>query len=111
MKTFTGPLGGAGESWRPEWRRAEIGAAGGHGSARSLARVHSVIACGGTLDGVRLLSPRTIDLIFERQTDGPDLVLGAHLRFGLGFGLPSPAVTYLPEGRICFWTAGADRWS
>ncbi|WP_231976285.1 beta-lactamase family protein [Streptomyces sp. 3214.6] len=26
------------------------------------------------------------------------------LRFGLGFGLPSPAVPYLPEGRICFWT-------
>ncbi|MFF5979293.1 serine hydrolase domain-containing protein [Streptomyces olindensis] len=104
MKTFTGPLGGAEESRLPEWRRAEIGAANGHGNARSLARIHSVIACGGTLDGVRLLSPRTIDLIFRRQTDGPDLVLGAHLRFGIGFGLPSPAVPYLPPGRICFWT-------
>lgn len=103
-KTFTGPLGGAEESWRPEWRRAEIGAANGHGNARSLARIHSVIACGGTLDGVRLLSPSTIDLIFSRQSDGPDLVLGAHLRFGIGFGLPSPAVPYLPPGRICFWT-------
>ncbi|MGW7339680.1 serine hydrolase domain-containing protein [Streptomyces sp. NPDC054808] len=104
VKTFTGPLGGAEESWRPEWRRAEIGAANGHGNARALARIHSVIACGGTLDGVQLLSPRTIDLIFEQQTDGPDLVLGAHLRFGLGFGLPSPAVPYLPQRRICFWT-------
>jgi CubicO group peptidase (beta-lactamase class C family) len=104
VKTFTGPPGGAEESWRPEWRRAEIGAANGHGNARSLARIHSVIACGGTLGGVRLLSPRTTDLVFERQTDGPDLVLGAHLRFGLGFGLPSPAVPYLPGGRICFWT-------
>ncbi|MFC9678640.1 serine hydrolase domain-containing protein [Streptomyces sp. NPDC056948] len=104
MKTFTGPFGGAEESWHPEWRRAEIGAASGHGNARSLARIHSAIACGGTLDGVRLLSPRTIDLIFRQQTDGPDLVLGVHLRFGIGFGLPSPAVSYLPEGRICFWT-------
>ncbi|MFF6803856.1 serine hydrolase [Streptomyces sp. NPDC012616] len=103
-KTLTGPVGGAQESWRPEWRRAEIGAAGGHGNARSLTRIHSVIACGGTLDGVRLLSPHTIDLIFRQQTDGPDLVLGAHLRFGIGFGLPSPAVPYLPPGRICFWT-------
>jgi CubicO group peptidase (beta-lactamase class C family) len=103
MKTLTGPLGSAEESWRPEWRRAEIGAANGHGNARSLAKIHSVIACGGTLDGVRLLSPRTIDLIFRQQTDGPDLVLGAHLRFGIGFGLPSPAVPYLPPGRICFW--------
>ncbi|MFJ5731707.1 serine hydrolase domain-containing protein [Streptomyces paradoxus] len=104
MRTFTGPLGGAEESWRPEWRRAEIGAASGHGNARSLARIHSVIACGGTLDGVRLLSPRTIDLIFRQQTDEPDLALGTHLRFGIGFGLPSPAVPYLPPGRICFWT-------
>ncbi|GAA2767044.1 hypothetical protein GCM10010103_60850 [Streptomyces paradoxus] len=53
---------------------------------------------------MRLLSPRTIDLIFRQQTDGPDLVLGTHLRFGIGFGLPSPAVPYLPPGRICFWT-------
>ncbi|MFJ7012539.1 serine hydrolase domain-containing protein [Streptomyces albogriseolus] len=104
MKTFTGPMGGADESWHPEWRRAEIGAANGHGNARSLARIHSVIACGGTLDGVRLLSSRTIDAIFQQQSDGPDLVLGAHLRFGIGFGLPSPAVPYLPQGRICFWT-------
>ncbi|MET9685448.1 serine hydrolase domain-containing protein [Streptomyces coeruleorubidus] len=104
VKTFTGPLGGADESWRPEWRRAEIGAANGHGNARSLARIHSVIACGGTLDGVSLLSPSIIDLIFHQQSDGPDLVLGAHLRFGIGFGLPSPAVPYLPPGRICFWT-------
>jgi CubicO group peptidase (beta-lactamase class C family) len=103
-KTVTGPVGGAEESWRSEWRRAGIGAAGGHGNARSLARIHSVIACGGTLDGVRLLSSRTIDLNFRQQTDGLDLVLGMHLRFGLGFGLPSPAVPFLPPGRICFWT-------
>jgi CubicO group peptidase (beta-lactamase class C family) len=104
MRTSTGPLGGAEEAWRPEWRRSEIGAANGHGNARSLARIHSVIACGGTLDGVRLLSPRTVDLIFRQQTDGPDLVLGTHLRFGIGFGLPSPAMPCLPSGRICFWT-------
>ncbi|MEV0640410.1 serine hydrolase domain-containing protein [Streptomyces sp. NPDC050619] len=104
MKTFTGPLGTADESWTPEWRRAEIGAANGHGNARSLARIHSVVACGGALDGVRLLSPQTIELIFSQQSDGPDLVLGAHLRFGIGYALPSPAVPYLPRGRICFWT-------
>ncbi|MEU3937552.1 serine hydrolase domain-containing protein [Streptomyces sp. NPDC029044] len=104
VRTFAGPSGGAEEAWRAGWRRAEIGAANGHGNARSLARIHSVIACGGTLDGLRLLSPRTIDLIFRQPTDGPDLVLGTHLRFGVGFGLPSSAVPYLPAGRICFWT-------
>ncbi|MET8978103.1 serine hydrolase domain-containing protein [Streptomyces sp. NPDC004539] len=104
LKTFTGPLGEAREAWGARWRRAEIGAANGHGNARSLARVHSVLACGGALDGVRLLSPRTAGLAFRTESDGIDLVLGARLRFGLGFGLPSPAVAYLPRGRICFWT-------
>ena len=39
-----------------EWRAAEIPAAGGFGNARSIARIHSALACGGTVDGVRLLS-------------------------------------------------------
>ena len=34
------------------WRGAEIPAANGHGNARSVARIHSAIACGGEVDGV-----------------------------------------------------------
>ncbi|MFE3794958.1 beta-lactamase family protein [Nocardia tengchongensis] len=62
-----------------------------------------VVACGGEVDGVRLLSPRTIDLIFDTQSSGPDLVLGAPLRFGIGYGLPSPAAVHIPDRRVCFW--------
>jgi hypothetical protein len=41
-----------------------------------------------------------------------DLVLGVPLRFGIGYGLPQPqTVPYIPDGRICFWGAGADRLS
>ncbi|WP_280193956.1 serine hydrolase domain-containing protein [Nocardia farcinica] len=104
QKTLTGPLGDPRESWTPAWRRAEIGAANGFGNARSLARIQSVVAGGGIVDGVRLLAPETISQIFEPQTDGVDLVLGVHTRFGLGYGLPSPAVPYIPDGDICFWT-------
>ena len=103
LRTFTGPWVDARESLTPAWRRAEIGAANGHGNARSLARIQSVVACGGAVEGVRLLSPETIALIFQPQSDGPDLVLGAHVRFGIGYGLPSPAVPYIPQGRVCFW--------
>ena len=39
-----------------EWRAAEIPAAGGTGNARSVGRVHSALACGGEVDGVRLMS-------------------------------------------------------
>jgi hypothetical protein len=43
------------------WRRAEIPAASGFGNARSVALVQSVMACGGTVHGVRLLSQAGCD--------------------------------------------------
>ena len=104
VKTFTGPLPDASVVWGTPWRRADIGAANGHGNARSVARIHSVIANGGEVDGVRLLSPETIDLIFREQANGVDLVLGMPVRFGIGFALPhTETFPYIPDGRICFW--------
>jgi CubicO group peptidase (beta-lactamase class C family) len=92
-------------SWTEDWRRADIGAANGHGNARSVARLQSAVACGGEVDGVRLLSPKTIDRIFEVQSNGIDLVMGIPLRMGVGYGLlPMPQVLpFLPEGRLCSW--------
>jgi CubicO group peptidase (beta-lactamase class C family) len=78
------------------WRRADIGAANGHGNARSVARLQSAVACGGNVDGIRLLSPRTIDQVLEVQSNGIDLVLGVPLRFGVGYSL-------VAEGRVCAW--------
>ena len=71
FKTFTGPAMDRNIewSWTERWRRADIGAANGHGNARSVARIQSAVACGGEVDGVRLLSPKTIDRIFEVQSD------------------------------------------
>jgi CubicO group peptidase (beta-lactamase class C family) len=104
FKTFTGPAPDASESWTPEWRQADIGAANGHGNARSLARAQAIVANGGTVDGVRLLSDTTIDLIFDEQSYGVDLVLGQPVRFGIGYALPSPeASPWLPDDRICYW--------
>ncbi|MBI4944313.1 MAG: beta-lactamase family protein [Actinobacteria bacterium] len=103
-KTFTGPPVGADFANTAEWRRAEIGGANGHGNARSVARVQSVVANGGALDGVRLLSPETVDRIFAVQAEGVDVVLGVPVRHGLGYGLPSETVPYVADnGRVCFW--------
>jgi CubicO group peptidase (beta-lactamase class C family) len=97
FKTWTNPTGFPAEwSWTEGWRRADIGAANGHGNARSLARLQSAVACGGEVDGVRLLSPQTIDRIFEVQSNGIDLVIGIPLKIGVGYSL-------LPEGRVCCW--------
>lgn len=86
------------------WRRADIGSANGHGNARSLVRVLSPISLGGSVNGIRLLKPDTIDLIFEEQASGTDLVLAMPARWGMGFALPLPeAVPDIPDEKICYW--------
>jgi CubicO group peptidase (beta-lactamase class C family) len=104
VKTLTGPLVAAEVANTPGWRRADLGAVNGHGNARSVARVLSVIARGGEVDGVRLLGQDTIDLIFREQQNGIDLVLGVPLRFGIGYGLPQRDILpWIPDERICYW--------
>jgi CubicO group peptidase (beta-lactamase class C family) len=86
------------------WRRADIGGVNGHGNARALASALSPISLGGKANGVQLLRPETIELIFQEQSNGPDQVLMIPLRFGIGFGLPSPvSVPGIPDGKVCFW--------
>ena len=94
FKSMSNPVMTPETTWTAGWRRADIGAANGHGNARSLARLQSAVACGGEVDGVRLLSPPTIDRIFEVQSNGIDLVIGIPSKWGVGYGL-------FPEGRGC----------
>jgi CubicO group peptidase (beta-lactamase class C family) len=107
IKTFTGPLPDATVAWTPEWRRADIGAANGHGNARSVARIQSVVANGGSVGGISLLSPATIELIFDQQSDGVDLVIGMPIRFGIGYALPNESFPFINGGqdnrKVCFW--------
>jgi CubicO group peptidase (beta-lactamase class C family) len=69
------------------WRRAEIPAANGFGNARSVALVQSVLACGGTARGVRLLSEAGCQRAREEQYRGVDQLLGASMRYGMGYGI------------------------
>jgi CubicO group peptidase (beta-lactamase class C family) len=96
FKTSTNPYMRPETTWTEGWRRADTGAGNGHGNARSVARLQSAVACGGVVDGVRLLSPKTIDRIFEVQNNGIDLVIGVPSRWGVGYSLD-------PEGRVCYW--------
>jgi CubicO group peptidase (beta-lactamase class C family) len=104
VKTFTGPAPGAEASWTKEWRTADIGAANGHGNARSIAIAQSAISNGGVVNGTKLLSPGTIDRIFEVQADGIDLVLMVPMVFGIGYGLANGTMPFIPaDRRICAW--------
>lgn len=66
-------------------RKACVPSANGHFNARALARMYAVLANGGELDGVRLLSKERIgemQRIIERR---PDRVLFGPIRKGVGF--------------------------
>ncbi len=103
VRTFTGPVGDAAAANTPDWRRADLGALNGHATARGLLQVVRALALGGVTGGVRLLGEETIELAFDQQSDGVDLVLGIPVRFGIGFALGSPAVPYLTGSRVLFW--------
>jgi CubicO group peptidase (beta-lactamase class C family) len=82
------------------WRGAEIPAANGHGTARSLARIYGALARGGEIDGVQILEPETIERATREQVFGPDAVLGGlPMRFGLGFMLRQDFMPLSPSPR------------
>lgn len=103
VRTFSNPPLDATQSWETDWRRAEIPAAGGHGNARSVARLQSVMACGGEVDGRRILSEATCQSVLDEQSYTPDLVLSLPIRFGLGYGLTTADMPLGPNPRTCFW--------
>jgi len=102
-RTFRNPAIGALESRTTEWRKAEIPAANGHGNARSVARVQSVLACMGEVDGVRLLSEETARSVMVERISGMDQVLNVPLRFGLGYGLNQAEAPLSPNENVCYW--------
>jgi CubicO group peptidase (beta-lactamase class C family) len=104
FKTLLGPVMDANAANTAGWRKADMGATNGHANARSVAGIIRALSLGGTVAGTRLLSPQTIELIWEEQSHGPDLVLGLPLRFGVGYALPeTESVPYMPQGHCCYW--------
>lgn len=101
IRTLANPRFRAEDTWTIPWRRAEMPAVNGHGNARAVARIQSVLACGGTGGGRRFLSESGCDAVFREQAS--DLVLGIPVRFGMGYGLTSPLTPLGPNPRTCFW--------
>jgi CubicO group peptidase (beta-lactamase class C family) len=84
------------------WRGAEIPAANGHGNARSVAAIQALMANGGVANGKRILSEAGVRRALEPQIEGDDLVLGMPVRYGMGYGLPSPTRPF-PNAATLFW--------
>lgn len=102
-RTFGNPAVSALESRTKGWRTAEIPAANGHGNARSVAKIHSALACGGTAFGARLFGADTAASVTRERISGVDQVLGTPVRFGLGFGINSATMPLSPNANTVFW--------
>ena len=90
----------------PTLQAAEIPAANGISTARSLARLYA--GCVSAIDGPRLLTPRSVDDAIVVRSSGRQRYGGPDdgARWGTGFQLPSPP--YVPMlGRRAFGHAGA----
>ncbi|WP_250401761.1 serine hydrolase domain-containing protein [Streptomyces cellostaticus] len=103
VAALTNPLVGAAQANTAAWRAAEIPAANGHGTARSVAALYGVLAGRGARGDRRILSPRAAERVREGQGRCRDLVLGAgfegETEIGLGLWLSGPHGSYGPNPR------------
>ncbi|KAL6699717.1 beta-lactamase/transpeptidase-like protein [Trichoderma pleuroticola] len=104
FKTFANPGLDANMLRSETIRKADLSSFNGFTNARAMNRIFSVLALGGEVNGVRLLSQKTIELIFREQSNGVDLASGMELRWGIGYALGgSGVVNFMPTGRVGVW--------
>jgi len=80
----------------PPFRRVEIAAANGIADARSVARLYGCLACGGELDGVRLLAPGTVALAAHELSRDRCAVTRRPYAYGAGFELQTELARFGP---------------
>ncbi|WP_300551685.1 serine hydrolase domain-containing protein [Maricaulis sp.] len=81
---FLKPWSSPGRRGAAEWRKAEFPAANAHATAGALARLMSVYALDGELDGKRFLSEATLDALTRERVSGQDRVLPFDLSLAAG---------------------------
>jgi len=96
--------------WDPRILDTPIPAANGLFTARSLARMYAMLAEGGTLDGVRLLSRRSIARAAQVQSRGRDRVLQLPMHWRLGYHSAFTTRGRLATGFGHFGYGGSGAW-
>jgi len=82
---------------------------GGIANARSIARLGSIVACAGEVDGVRVLSSAILDEATRQQVYAQCPYAG-WLRMGLGLGLDSPEFP-APSPTSVHWGGAGGSWA
>jgi CubicO group peptidase (beta-lactamase class C family) len=77
------------------WRTAEIASANGHGTARSVARIYGAIARGGDIDGVHLMSAKTIADMITEQHNQTEKMQARPYHQGRGVLLNTPSSVWM----------------
>ncbi len=90
----------------PDIWAAQLPAANGMATARSLARMYA--ACLWEVDGVRLLSPATLAAATAVESAGRDEILQVESRFGLGFQLSYPLRPFAGDGSFGHYGLGGS---
>lgn len=81
---------------------------GGYGEARAMARVYAALAAGGTLDGVRLLSPQAVERAATVQWEAnADAIFGMAQRGAMGFFRNWPETSYMGPNPRSFGHSGS----
>lgn len=94
---FLKPWSSPGRRGAAEWRLAEFPAANGHATAGALARLMTIYAMNGALDGKRFLSEDTLDALMTERIAGPDKVLPFDLSWAAGVMRNSRDQLYGPQ--------------
>jgi CubicO group peptidase (beta-lactamase class C family) len=89
-----------------EFRRAEVPALNGHGSADGIARIYAMLANDGAFQRRRLLSPATIERMTQVRSDRLDLTLGMAVGWAAGVVLNGTTTFFGPNPR----TFGHSGW-
>lgn len=89
------------------YREGVMPSSNGHGNARSVAKIYAALACGGTLDGVRLVSPPTIDAMRKQSWFGTCAMTDRVFRYGHGFFLNEPNMSPMGSNPGSFGHPGA----
>ena len=85
-----------------QWREATITSASGHGNARAVARLYGALARGGELDGVRLMSPATLEQAITVQHNMVEVMMDRPYHQALGFLRSSPPIVWMGPGQNAF---------
>ena len=89
------------------FRKAEVGAGSGHGTARGIARFFAALGNGGEMDGTRILQADTVKKATTFQIESHDPVFGIHNRFALGYQLNTPGEHPMGTNMDAFGHMGA----